>query len=108
MSKYYVSWHTEIIAEKKSVLVDINFVNEKDKFTSKEIIALMKKLDIYWKPFDNDYGKYDILRIAHNEDYEIGFIYSHKANAVYLSIRCYSASSYLKLIDILEDLKVQD
>jgi hypothetical protein len=105
MCKFYVSWQIENINPKNIVLADIALRNSKDEFTAKDIIPWMMKLNLYWKPFDNIYSKYDILRVQKNTNYVLSFFYSHKAKAVYMSIICHNEASMQKVIKLLEEIK---
>jgi hypothetical protein len=105
MSKYYVSWYVEEVDSKNIVLVDIALTNNKEDFTSRDVISWMVKLGIYWKPFDNEYSKYDMMRVQKSDNYVLSFFYSHNAKAIYLSITCNDFASKEKLVVLLEEIK---
>lgn len=90
---------------KSVVLADIALINSKEDFTAKDVIPWMMKLSLYWKPFDNTYSKYDILRVQKNDNYILSFFYSHKAKTIYLSIVCHNDVSEQKVVKLLEEIK---
>ena len=105
MCKFYVSWSVEDVSSKDVVLIDITLVNPREEFTSSEVVSWMMRLGVYWKPFDNNYSKYDIMRAVRNEQYELSFFYSHKASSIYMSAICLEDEALKKLVKLLEELK---